>query len=157
MARQKWCSACINSFVSAEICKLILRSRQYLFFPVWCRTVVQFLTIIFVWLFLSGSSETMLSLHNFLRVLCLDSRQCLFFHVSCRIQYLYNLHTWIAAIQSREKSNLWRYLHLTKACRDITTKIHPHYENMYLAGICQMTALYLELSNAQLAVKIEFC
>ena len=61
-------------------------------------------------------------------------------------------------MQSEEQSELRRYLHLTKAsrvCRDITKKIHPHYEKMYLAGVGQMTALEQELSNAPLALKIE--
>ena len=57
-------------------------------------------------------------------------------------------------MQSEEQSEHRRYLHLTKACRDIVTKIHPHYEKMYPAGVGQMTALDPELSNAPLAMKI---
>ena len=60
-------------------------------------------------------------------------------------------------MQSEEQSELRRYLHLTKACRDIATKIHPHYEKMYPPGVGQMTALDPELSNELLAMKIEFC
>ena len=60
-------------------------------------------------------------------------------------------------MQSEEQSELRRYLHLTKACRDIATKIHPYYEKMYPGGVGQMTALDPELSNAPLAMKIEFC
>ena len=59
-------------------------------------------------------------------------------------------------MQSHEQSQLRRYLHLTKECRDIMTAIHPHYKKMYPSGVCQMTALNQELSNAALAMKIEF-
>ena len=59
-------------------------------------------------------------------------------------------------MQSEEQSELRRYLHLTKASRDIETKIHPYYEKMYPTGVGQMTALDPELSNAPLAMKIEF-
>ena len=58
-------------------------------------------------------------------------------------------------MQSHEQAELRHYLHLTKACRDIATAIHPHYEKMYPCGVCQMTALDPELSNAPLAMKIE--
>ena len=60
-------------------------------------------------------------------------------------------------MQSHAQYELRHYLHLIKASRDIVTKIHPHYEMMYPAGVCQMTALDPELSNAPLAMKIEFC
>ena len=60
-------------------------------------------------------------------------------------------------MQSEEQSELRRSLHVTQACRDIAPKIHPHYEKMYPAGAGQMTALDQELSNAPLAMKIEFC
>ena len=61
-------------------------------------------------------------------------------------------------MQSEEQSKLKlrRYLHLTRACRDIATKIPPYYEKMYPSGVGQMTALYPELSKAPLAMKIEF-
>ena len=115
MARQKWCSACINSFVSAEICKLILRSRQYLFFPVWCRTFVHFLTIIIVWLFFCGSSETMLSLHKFLCVLCLDSIYSFMFHVESNICIIF----------TRE---LQQFSHVRSPTSDVTCTSQRHAE-----------------------------
>ena len=60
-------------------------------------------------------------------------------------------------MQSEEQSELRRYLLLTRACREIAAKIHPYYEKMYPCGVGEMTALDPELSNAPLAMKIEFC
>ena len=60
-------------------------------------------------------------------------------------------------MQSEEQSELRRYLLLTRACREIEAKIHPYYEKMYPGGVGEMTALDPELSNAPLAMKIEFC
>ena len=59
-------------------------------------------------------------------------------------------------MQSEEQSELRRYLLLTRACREIAAKIHPYYEKMYPGGVGEMTALDPELSNAPLAMKIEF-
>ena len=51
-----------------------------------------------------------------------------------------------------ESDELSRYLDLTtrKECRDIVTEIHPHYVEMYLCSVCQMTALHPVLSDAPL-------
>ena len=71
-------------------------------------------------------------------MITIRSWRYLFFHVWCRIEYLYNFRSWIAAMQSHEQSELRRYLYHTKECRDIArfaTAIHQHYEKMYPGGI----------------------
>ena len=117
-----------------------------------------------------------LSLHIFVRIrwdlhdhkFIIRSWRYFFFHVWCPIEYFYNFCSWIAAMQSREQSELRRYLHLTKACRDIATKIRPQWfhwistlredvSRWCLPNDCSWWRLDPELSNAPLAVKIEFC
>ena len=75
------------------------------------------------------------------------------------IEYFYNFHLWIAGMQSHKQSELRCYLHHTKNAEILQQKfIHriPYFVKMYPCGFFQMTALDPELSNASLAMKIEF-